>query len=119
MRETHLISLSEQAQRLIAEQRRRYVDSMPAKRKAILECVDQVNAAVQSRDPDLCDTLFQQVHRLAGSAGSYGFDALGRAASVVDRYLIAKSPGVDELPELESFLQKLVDEIDDIIRQHG
>lgn len=81
--------------------------------------MDQVRTAVRSGETDLCEKLFQQVHRLAGSAGSYGFESLGMAASVVDRYLIANSPGVTDLPELESLLQKLLNEIDAIIRASG
>ena len=111
--------LSEKAQKLIAEQRSRYVDSMPAKKKAIRQCMAQVRAAVRSGEPDLCADLFQQVHRLAGSAGSYGFDSLGQAASVVDRYLIEHAPEPGDLNELASMLQKMLDEIDDVIRKYG
>ena len=110
--------MSEQAQKLIAVQRRRYIDSMPEKRKVIRQCMAQVSAAVRDGEPNLCDKLFQQVHRLAGSAGSYGFESLGQAASVVDRYLIANSPQVADLPELSSLLQNLLDEIDEIIRNN-
>ncbi len=79
----------------------------------------QVNQAVRDDKSELCDKLFQQVHRLAGSAGSYGFEQLGQAASVVDRYLTANSPRVADLPELKGFLQKLLDEIDEVISKHG
>lgn len=119
LQESNLIILSEKAHKLIAEQRQRYIESMPVKRRVILECMVQIKAAVRSEEPDLCDKLFQQIHRLAGSAGSYGFENLGRAASVVDRYLIAKSLQVDDLPELGSLLQKLLDEIDKIIDKKG
>ncbi len=111
--------LSEQAHKLIAKQRQRYIESMPAKRDVILQCMAQIRAAAGSGEPDLCDNLFQQIHRLAGSAGSYGFEELGQEASVVDRYLIARSLKPDDLPELGSMLQKLLDEIDEIIDKHG
>ena len=116
--EVHLITLSEQAQKLIAKQRLKYIESMPDKREVICRCMTQVSNAVRKGEGDLCDTLFQQVHRLAGSAGSYGFESLGEAASVVDRYLIANKPEVTDLPELESMLQKLLDEIEDIIQKN-
>ena len=119
MPENDLIILSEKAHKLIAEQRQRYIESMPVKRRVILECMAQITAAVRSGEPDLCDKLFQQIHRLAGSAGSYGFEDLGRAASVVDRYLIAKSLQADDFPELGILLQKLLDEIDKIIDENG
>lgn len=117
--EVHLVTLSEQAQKLIAKQQRKYIESMPDKREAICQCMTQVSNAVRSGNGGLCETLFQQVHRLAGSAGSYGFESLGEAASVVDRYLIANSPKVTDLPELESLLQSLLDEIDGIIQKNG
>ena len=111
--------LSEQAHKLIAKQRQRYIESMPVKREAIFQCMAQISAAVRTGESDLCDKLFQQIHRLAGSAGSYGFEDMGQAASVVDRYLIAKSLRPDDLPELKTLLQKLLDEIDKIIDKHG
>ena len=117
--EVSLSILSEQAHKLIAKQRQRYIESMPVKREVIFQCMAQISAAVRTGEPDLCDKLFQQIHRLAGSAGSYGFEGLGKAASVVDRYLIAKSLQADDLPELKSLLQKLLDEIDEIIDKHG
>lgn len=117
--EVDLTILSEQAHKLIAKQRQRYIESMPAKRDVILQCMAQIRTAAGSGEPDLCDNLFQQIHRLAGSAGSYGFEELGLKASVVDRYLIARSLKPDDLPKLGSMLQKLLDEIDEIIDKHG
>lgn len=117
LRRNQLIMLSEQANKRIAEQRRRYIESMPVKKAAIQKYMVQVSAAVRRGESDLSDELFQQVHRLAGSAGSYGFDSLGQAASLVDRYLIDNSPNIGELPELASMLQKLLDEIDDVIKK--
>lgn len=119
MPEINLTILSEQAHKLIAKQRQRYIESMPVKREVILECMAQTGASVRGGESELCDKLFQQIHRLAGSAGSYGFEDMGQAASVVDRYLIAKSLQPDDLPELGSLLQKLLDEIDNIIDKHG
>ena len=113
----HLIMLSERAQKLIAEQRRLYVESMPVKKHSLMQCMAQVNAAIRSGKTEPCEDLPQQVHRLAGSAGSYGFNSLGQAARVVDRYLIANSQGSGNLSELASMLQKLLNEIDDIIQK--
>lgn len=117
--ENNLTILSEKAHKLIARQRQRYIDSMPVKRDVILQCMAQIRQKVRSGELDLCEKLFQQIHRLAGSAGSYGFEDLGQAASVVDRYLIARSLEPGDLPELESMLQNLLDEIDKIIARHG
>lgn len=117
--EVHLVTLSEQAQKLIAKQRLKYIESMSDKREVICQCMTQVSKAVRSGKGNLCENLFQQVHRLAGSAGSYGFESLGEAASVLDRYLIANSHKVTDLPKLESLLQTLLEEIDDIIQKGG
>lgn len=92
---------------------------MPVKRSAIAQCIAQINKVASDDKPELCNHLFQQVHRLAGSAGSYGFEELGQVASVVDRFLTASSPQVADLPELKSLLQKLLEEIDAIILKHG
>jgi len=91
---------------------------MPEKRKVISQCMAQVGVAVRDGESNLCDKLFQQVHRLAGSAGSYGFESLGQAASIVDRYLIANTLQLVDLPELSVMLQDLLDEIDEIIRNN-
>ena len=111
--------LSENAKKLIAERRRAYIESMPAKRKAIQQCMDQVKTAVQQGETNLCEKLFQHVHRLAGSAGSYGFDTLSQAASSVDRYLIANSHRADDPTDLTARLQKLLAEIDNVIQKNG
>jgi HPt (histidine-containing phosphotransfer) domain-containing protein len=111
--------LSEHAKKLIAERRRIYIESMPAKRKAIQQCMDQVKTAAQRGETILCEKLFQHVHRLAGSAGSYGFDTLGQAASSVDRYLIANSHRADDPKDLAAKLQKLLTEIDNVIQKNG
>lgn len=107
--------LSEQARKKVAAQRERYIESMPEKKRTIEQCLDQVSDLAGDGQTRRCDKLFQQVHRLAGSAGSYGFDSLGQAASVVDRYLVAHSPGFGESSELASMLQMLLEEIDKII----
>jgi len=110
--------LSDKAKELIASQRRIYVASMPEKKKVIEQCMQQVKAAVRTGDLKLCDTLFQQVHRLAGSAGIFGFDSLGRAALNVDRYLIAHSLEVGDMDELAALLQILLNEIDNVAGEH-
>ena len=115
--EVHLTILSKRAQELVAKQRRRYVESMPDKREMISQCLAQISEAMLSGETKLCEKLFQQVHRLAGSAGSYGFESLGQAALAMDRYLVTNPTGVSNLHELASMLQNLLDEIDDIIRK--
>ena len=115
--EANLTILSEQAHKLIAIQRKKYIESMTVKRKVILQGMAQVRAGADGQ-PDIGDNLFQQIHQLAGSAGSYGFDRLGQAASVIDRYLIARKQQAFEMSELESYLNDLLLEIDNIISQN-
>ena len=108
--------LSERAQELIAQQRARYIESMPAKKQAIMRCIAEFNPSTQDGKPEWYDDLFQQVHRLAGSAGSFGLDSLGQAASVVDHHMSTRSFESGDPAELLSVLQKLLAEIDEVIR---
>jgi len=41
------------------------------------------------------------------------------AAAVVDRYLVANPSRGSDLPELQGLMQKLLEEIDEVIRQNG
>lgn len=111
--------LSEKAKSLIAEQRRLYIASMPDKKQVIRRCMQQVKTAVRTGEPDLCDKLFLQVHRLAGSAGIFGFDSLGDAALSVDRFLTAHSSKAWDMEKLAVLLQILLNEIDKVVRDHS
>lgn len=64
---------------------RRYLDSLPGKRAEIAERWARVRSG--DWDEEAIGELKRPVHRLAGSAGSYGLEDLGRAAAALDRLL--------------------------------
>lgn len=56
--------------------------------------VDGLSAALagargQPGDPDSVERVRMLVHKIAGSAGAYGFDALGAAAKVLEKTILA------------------------------
>lgn len=56
--------------------------------------VDGLSAALaaarsQPSDPGSTERLRVLVHKIAGSAGAYGFDALGAAAKVLEKAILA------------------------------
>lgn len=69
--------------------RRQYVAGLPVRRAALAEawgaCVDAGDEAPWQRLRDVA-------HKLAGSASSYGFEALGQMARELDRLLSGRAP---------------------------
>jgi chemotaxis protein histidine kinase CheA len=59
--------------------RRRYIDSFPDKWAAL----DAAASGLSGHDPEALLLLRMQAHKLAGSAGMYGFDDLGHLAREV------------------------------------
>lgn len=84
--------LSNLARERHAKLLRAYVASLPEKQARIEECWLQVQATDFS--PGSMAGLRDLAHRLAGSAGSYGFDSLGEAAKTLDEALDIEAPGV-------------------------
>jgi len=62
--------------RLLAPAAADYARELPAKASALLDLVRRVRAG----DDDAAAALAAAAHRLAGSAGSYGFPTIGAAA---------------------------------------
>ncbi|MBT8058376.1 MAG: Hpt domain-containing protein [Gammaproteobacteria bacterium] len=94
-----MTGLSPRAQELQARLLRRYLDSIPEK-KAELE---RAWEAVQN-DAWSADALARfktPVHRLAGSAGSYGLDELGQAARALDVRLKSLNPTPEQRDEIQ------------------
>ena len=77
---------------------RGYVASLPDKQARIEACWLQVQATDFS--PSSMAGLRDLAHRLAGSAGSYGFDSLGEAAATLDEALDIEVPGVAQRREI-------------------
>jgi HPt (histidine-containing phosphotransfer) domain-containing protein len=65
--------------------RARYCASLAGKRADIERAAQGIR--VDCRNPKNQDELLQLVHRLAGSAESYGFDEIGRTAAEADALL--------------------------------
>ena len=64
--------------------RRRYIDSFPGKCAAFEAVISRMSAGgVYAHDVDAVATLRDLAHKLAGSAGMYGFDDLGNLAREV------------------------------------
>jgi HPt (histidine-containing phosphotransfer) domain-containing protein len=79
------MNLSPRAQQLAALQLEKYLRSFPQKRKRLRDCwmaIERNGSTVE-----LSADLKTEVHRLAGSAGSYGLDELSDAAQRVDLLL--------------------------------
>ena len=77
--------LSPRARELAALQQVKYLQSLPDKKARI----EHYWSAIQRHGytPDLSDKLKTEVHRLSGSAGSYGLSTLGQAAQELDLLL--------------------------------
>lgn len=79
------MKLTENASVLIREQEARYLHSLPRKKSDLQTAWDE--AQRQSWSVRTAGHFKTLVHRLAGSAGSYGYDELGRAAKCLDHLL--------------------------------
>lgn len=64
--------------------RRRYTESLPSKHAALAQAWQSFVATPEERTRS---ELQELVHRLAGSASPYGYEALGELAGAVDRHL--------------------------------
>ena len=67
-----------------------YHQSLPAKSEAVSNQWEQVKQG--DFDPELCLQLQNMMHKLAGSAGMYGYDSLAKKAREVEGALMS---GVD------------------------
>ncbi len=79
--------------------RRRYIDSFPAKSAALDEAAQGLSAG----GVEALSALRLQAHKLAGSAGMYGFDDLGHLAREVVHAIDAGAG----LPVLSAMVQSL------------
>ena len=79
------MQFSPQTTERLALQQQKYLDSLSAKKERIANCWGSIQANGWSMD--LLTELRTEVHRLSGSAGSYGLMSLGDAAQNLDRTL--------------------------------
>jgi len=75
----------------------RYHESLPEKSEAVTNQWQQIKQ--RDYDPTLCLELQNMMHKLAGSAGMYGYDALAQKAREVEGLLIS---GIDTDAEREA-----------------
>ncbi|MGJ8670279.1 MAG: Hpt domain-containing protein [Oceanococcus sp.] len=71
--------LSPALQKLIAS----FKQALPEK----FEEIKALHLSGEAEDTEALQTYYTSVHRLAGSAGSYGFPTVSKSARVLDRYL--------------------------------
>lgn len=77
----------------------RYRASFPEKRAELLAAL--VAWRTQPTSPDTIAAVYLRVHKLAGSAGAYGFDALTDIARIADRLLQPHAHGGEALTEAQ------------------
>ena len=111
------MSLSPKAQRLIGLQHAKYLRSLPDKKTRIDHCWNAIQR--HGWTLELSASLKTEVHRLAGSAGSYGLSALGQTALDMD-VLLAKDMDISNSeykhgPEFTELMQKLYQSMDEVI----
>ena len=79
------MNLSPRAQELLALQQVKYLRSLPDKKARLEKALNAIKQ--QGWKPNLEEALKMEVHRLSGSAGSYGLSSLGKAAQRLDLML--------------------------------
>lgn len=111
------MNLSPRASRQMAEQRMRYLQSLPDKKAKIEQAWEKARLQAWSR------VSFNQfttlIHRLAGSAGSYGLDQLGQAAKCLDHLLGTIPPGEPPAARVEALKNELSMRLDEAIRSNS
>jgi len=88
------MNMSPRAMELLAAQQKKYLQSFPAKKERIEQCWEAIQH--HGWTPELTAKLKTEVHRLSGSAGSYGLDDLSKAAQALDRHLALDPHGDSE-----------------------
>ena len=94
----------------------RYLNTMPEKRVVLERAWERMRTAPQ--DPAGLKELFPLVHRLAGSASSYGFEDLGDAAlrvhDTLDRHRVRS--GQLEPADASALVHELKPQMEQLIR---
>jgi len=88
------MNISPRTKERLAQQHEKYLNSLPAKKQRILSCWQGIQ--VNGWNCSCLADLKMEVHRLAGSAGSYGFSLLGSVAQDLDRLLISPGGNISE-----------------------
>lgn len=93
--------MSDPVDRAFQELRREYLSTMPAR---LNELRDDI-ASLRAGHRDAADSLRVRLHRLAGSAGSYGFRDLSMLAREGEQRL-SRSPEPDWLEEMVNRMER-------------
>lgn len=91
----------------------RYLASLPAKRQRLMTLYRQWAAG--GWQDDALGPLKLEVHRLAGSAGSYGLEGLGQRAARLDRDLGRAAQDAAMREACEAQMQALLSALDQLI----
>lgn len=91
--------------------RTQYTQSLPAKHAALTAAWHAFAATPE--DASLRRELSMQLHRLSGSAGAYGHDAIGARARAADQLVgdAARGDVRQQLPVFEARVQAVLDEL--------
>jgi len=91
------MKLSPRAQQFLARQQEIYLRSLPDKKARLEKTWNAIKR--EGWETELAETLQMEIHRLSGSAGSYGFNSLGKAAQRLDLMMadssFFKNPGAE------------------------
>ncbi len=87
----------------LAALRAKYVRTFEAEASALEEDV----ASLGSSDPDAAERIRRRAHRLAGTAGSYSFEEVHRAAAVVEALAMQGAPQADWVRGAEALARAL------------
>lgn len=106
-----MIELSSHAQGLINAQIDRYETKLP-ERRIELEMMWTRVIANSGRQDSVCE-LIRFLHRMAGSAGNFGFKRLGWAAGALEQALKSQQHQPDQISrDCQALLDQLLTEID-------
>jgi HPt (histidine-containing phosphotransfer) domain-containing protein len=99
------MNFSPQTKERLVQQQTKYLNSLPSKRARISSCWNLIQNEGWSYE--LLNDLRTEVHRLSGSAGSYGLNSLGAAAQNLDRMLALET----EMSSLTSSISELIEQL--------
>jgi HPt (histidine-containing phosphotransfer) domain-containing protein len=110
------MNLSQQAMERLAQQHQKYLAALPGKRERILAHWQNVQA--EGWGSWSFAELKTEVHRLAGSAGSYGLEALGGAARQLDGLLGSELRISVHSTNIVDLVDELLAALDDAVAGH-
>jgi HPt (histidine-containing phosphotransfer) domain-containing protein len=111
------MQFSPQAKERLALQRKKYLDSLSSKKERIANCWQLIQA--NGWNMDLLNEFRTEVHRLSGSAGSYGLITLGEAAQNLDRTLAVETEMTSLTATIGTLVEHLFVAFDQALESHS